>query len=132
MRSHPKTCKTKDHAERDELDSRKFIEPMYKDSRAPSVQENASSIPKPTPNDVLKAYEEDEDIKSFADRHVDFRKFSNKAQQISVQAFVLVHAIQILLFAPMDWDSKRVYSRDNEKYIRRFSTPADFGGGTGT
>jgi hypothetical protein len=65
-------------------------------------------------------------------KHVDFRKFSNKAQQISVKAFVLVHAIQTILFAPMDWDSKRVYSRDNEKYIRRFPTPADFGGGTGT
>ncbi|CCT64919.1 uncharacterized protein FFUJ_03817 [Fusarium fujikuroi IMI 58289] len=128
-------------------DSMKFIEQIYEDFRARGVEENASSMPKPTPNDVLKAYDEDEEIKSFVDRvaklcprptlipvlnkHVDSRVFSNK-EQISTKAFVLAHAIQILLFAPMDWDRERVYSRDREKYVHRFPTPAEFGGGTRT
>ncbi|KLP19566.1 uncharacterized protein LW94_14915 [Fusarium fujikuroi] len=128
-------------------DSMKFIEQIYEDFRARGVEENASSMPKPTPNDVLKAYDEDEEIKSFVDRvaklcprptlipvlnkHVDSRVFSNK-EQIYTKAFVLAHAIQILLFAPMDWDRERVYSRDREKYVHRFPTPAEFGGGTRT
>ncbi|QGI61236.1 hypothetical protein CEK27_005207 [Fusarium fujikuroi] len=128
-------------------DSMKFIEQIYEDFRARGVEENASSMPKPTPNDVLKAYDEDEEIKSFVDRvaklcprptlipvlnkHVDSRVLSNK-EQISTKAFVLAHAIQILLFAPMDWDRERVYSRDREEYVHQFPTPAEFGGGTGT
>ncbi|CZR36035.1 uncharacterized protein FPRO_03705 [Fusarium proliferatum ET1] len=120
---------------------------IYADFRARGVEENASSIPKPTPNDVLKAYDDDEEIKSFVDRvaklcprptlipalnkHVDSRVLSNK-EQISPKAFVLAHAVQILLFAPIDWDRERVYSRDRGKYVHRFPTPAEFGGGTGT
>ncbi|KLO85638.1 permease-unknown function [Fusarium fujikuroi] len=128
-------------------DSMKFIEQIYEDFRARGVEENASSMPKPTPNDVLKAYDEDEEIKSFVDRvaklcprpnlipvlnkHVDSRVLSNK-EQISPKAFVLAHSVQILLFAPMDWDRERVYSRDREEYVHQFPTPAEFGGGTGT
>ncbi|KAF4944165.1 hypothetical protein FGADI_12878 [Fusarium gaditjirri] len=46
--------------------------------------------------------------------------------QICPKTFVLVHAVQILLFAPMDWDKERSYSRD-EEYARWFPTPPAFG-----
>ncbi|KAF5584723.1 snf2 family helicase [Fusarium subglutinans] len=127
--------------------SMKFIESIYEDFRGHGNEEEGPEIPKPNPKDLLKAYEEDEEIKSFVDRiaklcpkptlipvlnkHVDSRVSSIKGQ-ISRKAFVLVHAVQILLFAPMDWDRDRVYSRDREKYVHRFPTPAEFGGGNGT
>ncbi|KAF5547475.1 snf2 family helicase [Fusarium mexicanum] len=131
--------------------SMKFIEPIYADFRALPVEEKASTASKsskPNPNELLKAYDEDEEIKSFVDRvaklcpkptlipvlnkHVDSRVLLDNKEQISPKAFVLAHAVQILLFAPMDWDRDRVYSRDREKYVHRFPTPAEFGGGTGT
>lgn len=43
-------------------------------------------------------------------------------------AFVAVHAIQILMFAPMDWEDDRQYVTDAEAYIHRYPTPAGFGG----
>ncbi|KAF4503723.1 hypothetical protein FAGAP_1 [Fusarium agapanthi] len=125
--------------------SMKFIEPIYADFLARGVEKEPS---KQNPRDLLKAYDEDEEIKSFVDRvakvcprptlipvlnkHVDSRVSSDNKKQISSKAFVLAHAVQILVFAPMSWDKDRVYSRDREKYIHRFPTPAEFGGGTGT
>jgi hypothetical protein len=49
---------------------------------------------------------------------------------ISPCAFILAHAVQILLFAPQDWDPDRVYTRDLDAYARRFPTPDTIGGGT--
>ncbi|KAF5650213.1 uncharacterized protein FTJAE_637 [Fusarium tjaetaba] len=50
--------------------------------------------------------------------------------KISPCAFILAHAVQILLFAPQDWDSGRVYTRDQGAYAHRFPTPETIGGGT--
>ncbi|KAF5693556.1 metal-nicotianamine transporter YSL11 [Fusarium denticulatum] len=110
-------------------------------SRARGVEEQASSYSKPTPNDLLKAYDKGEEIKSFVDRvvnlcprptlipvlnkHVDSRVLPKNKERISLKAFVLAHAVQILFFAPMDWDRDRVYSRDKERYSHRFPTPAE-------
>ncbi|KAF4944516.1 hypothetical protein FGADI_12634 [Fusarium gaditjirri] len=49
---------------------------------------------------------------------------------ISPCAFILAHAVQILLFPPQDWNSDRVYSRDQGAYAHRFPTPETIGGGT--
>ncbi|KAG5766475.1 hypothetical protein H9Q72_005469 [Fusarium xylarioides] len=50
--------------------------------------------------------------------------------EISPCAFILAHAVQILLFAPQDWNPNRVYSRDQSAYPHRFPTPEAIGGGT--
>ncbi|KAF5978076.1 hypothetical protein FBULB1_6265 [Fusarium bulbicola] len=49
---------------------------------------------------------------------------------ISPHAFILAHAVQILLFAPQDWNPNRVYSRDQSAHSHRFPTPETIGGGT--
>ncbi|KAF5251970.1 hypothetical protein FANTH_2924 [Fusarium anthophilum] len=49
---------------------------------------------------------------------------------ISPHAFILAHAVQILLFAPQDWDPDRIYTRDQGAYAHRFPTPETIGGGT--
>lgn len=41
--------------------------------------------------------------------------------QIHTIAFMLVHAVQLLLFAPVDWVENRIYSRD--VYDHRFPLP---------
>ncbi|KAG9503580.1 hypothetical protein J7337_003531 [Fusarium musae] len=37
---------------------------------------------------------------------------SGEPGKISPCAFILAHAVQVLLFAPQDWDPNRVYTRD--------------------
>ncbi|KAF5568332.1 hypothetical protein FPHYL_2870 [Fusarium phyllophilum] len=50
--------------------------------------------------------------------------------KISPCAFILAHAVQILLLASQDWDPNRVYTRDQDAYAHRFPTPETIGGGT--
>ncbi|KFA71358.1 hypothetical protein S40288_09396 [Stachybotrys chartarum IBT 40288] len=47
--------------------------------------------------------------------------------EVDLSAFVLCHAIQILLFSPVDWDGDRVYSSDTSTYTHRFPTPPGSG-----
>jgi hypothetical protein len=47
---------------------------------------------------------------------------------IDVAATTLAHAIQILLFAPTQWNRNIVYTRDSSEYIHRYPTPAGHGG----
>lgn len=41
---------------------------------------------------------------------------SNEADSINTVAFIAAHAIQILMFAPMDWDGDRQYEIGPEAY----------------
>lgn len=43
-------------------------------------------------------------------------------------ATILAHAIQILLFAPTQWNPNIVYKSDNGDYTHRYPTPAGHGG----
>ncbi|KPM45986.1 hypothetical protein AK830_g452 [Neonectria ditissima] len=52
-----------------------------------------------------------------------------KPNDISKTTFILVHAIQILLFSPTDFDPSRKYTRDRNAYPHRFPTPPEAGGG---
>lgn len=52
------------------------------------------------------------------------------SSSISPEAFILAHAVQLLLFVPQDWNPNRVYSRDQSAYPHRFPTPEVIGGGT--
>ncbi|KAM0229083.1 hypothetical protein ACHAPO_010238 [Fusarium lateritium] len=102
---------------------------------------------KSSPTAVLKAYHSDKGVRDFIDQTV---KHCNRPTFLPVQnhhipsnsfpppppnglhpeAFVLATAVQILLFAPQDWKSDRVYSRDTTQYGHRFPTPGIVGGGT--
>lgn len=53
---------------------------------------------------------------------------SKEDDKINPVAFVAVHAIQILMFAPMDWEEDRQYVTDAEAYTHRYPTPTAFGG----
>ncbi|RBR24712.1 uncharacterized protein FIESC28_02485 [Fusarium coffeatum] len=104
---------------------------------------------KPSPLELLKAYHENQAIRSFVDqvvsycpkptfiparnwhfRHVRRDIFQNEKREVHPEAFVLVHAVQLLLFASQDWRPDRVYSRDMTQYEHRFPTPEFIGGGT--
>ncbi|KAJ4114763.1 hypothetical protein NW768_011317 [Fusarium equiseti] len=104
---------------------------------------------KPNPIDLLRSYQKQPEIREFVDHIVNYcpkptfvpvRKwhfrtvrnetFRHKAFELSPEAFVLSHAVQILLFAPQDFSPHRVYSRDSAKYEHRFPTPEFIGGGT--
>ncbi|KAF5709512.1 hypothetical protein FMUND_10000 [Fusarium mundagurra] len=54
----------------------------------------------------------------------------SQPHRISPMAFILAHAVQMLLFAPQDWNPNRVYSRDQSTYPHRFPTPETIGGET--
>jgi hypothetical protein len=50
-------------------------------------------------------------------------------KRYALRAFVLSHAVQILLFAPQDRIPNRIYSRDGPHYAHRFPSPDNIGGG---
>ena len=56
--------------------------------------------------------------------------FWHKSIKLCPEAFVLLQAVQILLFAPQDWSPDRVYTQDVTQYEHRFPTPDFIGGGT--
>ncbi|KAF5538316.1 hypothetical protein FNAPI_11148 [Fusarium napiforme] len=95
------------------------------------------------PLEVLMAYNCNENIREFTNKVAKlctkptFIPALNKyvlvphdPGNISPCAFVLAHAVQILLFSPQDWDPYRVYSKDQRAYAHRFPTPGTIGGGT--
>lgn len=43
-------------------------------------------------------------------------------EDLDVKTFILCHAVQILMFSPVDWDQDRVYSADPAAYTHRFPT----------
>ncbi|KAK1238108.1 hypothetical protein MKX08_002687 [Trichoderma sp. CBMAI-0020] len=47
---------------------------------------------------------------------------------ISPEATTLAHAIQILLFAPTQWNPDIIYKRDSSQYAHRYPTPGGHGG----
>ena len=95
-------------------------------------------LDKPSPLELLKAYSDNQATRSFVDqvvrycpkpafiparnwhfRHVRRDIFQNQKRELHPEAFVLVHAVQLLLFAPQDWHPDRVYSRDFAVGCRR-------------
>ncbi|KAF4454848.1 permease [Fusarium austroafricanum] len=138
--------RTNDEAEGDELEFQNLIQPVYEDFRARTDDLKQMKLVKPSPIDILKAYAEDKKIRQFVDqvakrcpkptlipvlnKHVLTGAIDNPLQ-ISTKAFVLVHAVQLLLFGSMDWQRDRPYSRDTSQYPHRFPTLEHIGGGTG-
>ncbi|KAK7397912.1 hypothetical protein QQX98_012715 [Neonectria punicea] len=53
---------------------------------------------------------------------------SMNPNDVSKTTFILVHAVQILLFSPTNFVLDREYSRDRQAYPHRFPTPAGIGG----
>ncbi|KAF4454842.1 hypothetical protein F53441_2712 [Fusarium austroafricanum] len=106
-------------------------------------------VGKPNPTTLLNAYCNNREVKKFVDnivllctrptfipalkKHISGNTPSGRGPlDICPEAFILSHAVQILLFAPQDWDPKRVYSRNQGKYPHRFPSPSTVGGGTGS
>ncbi|CVL12374.1 uncharacterized protein FPRN_03580 [Fusarium proliferatum] len=93
------------------------------------------NINMPSPAAILAAYEKNPGIRRFVNemaclctsptfipalnKHISKPISEIEGNKICPEAFVLSHAIQIMLFAPQKWDPKRKYSRDH-KYAHRF------------
>ncbi|QYT00299.1 hypothetical protein H0G86_007387 [Trichoderma simmonsii] len=94
------------------------------------------------PADLVKSYCTDNQLKLLIDKIVAFLPFpmflpitrnmitKRKYEEdfIDVTATILAHAIQILLFAPTEWNREIVYKRDSDQYTRRYPTPPGHGG----
>ncbi|KAL6825252.1 hypothetical protein V8C40DRAFT_287715 [Trichoderma camerunense] len=94
------------------------------------------------PADLVKSYCSDNQLKSMIDKIVAFLPFpmflpitrnmitKRKYEEdfIDVTATILAHAIQILLFAPTEWNKDIVYKRDSNQYTRRYPTSPGHGG----
>ncbi|KAF5627416.1 hypothetical protein F52700_8341 [Fusarium sp. NRRL 52700] len=127
-------------------DFQNFIEPLNKDCHDSQMQRRHTKvmmIDYIDPLEVLIAYNCCYDIREFTNNVAKlctkptFIPVLNKyvsepleSCNISPYAFILAHAVQILLFSPQDWDPYRVYSRDQGAYAHRFPTPETIGGGT--
>jgi hypothetical protein len=99
---------------------------------------------KPSPAKLIQAYKENTQIRRFVDQIVNhcpeptfvpvrnwhFVRDTFTDLELCPEAFILCHAVQILLFAPQNWCRDRVYFRDVAKYEHRFPTPDFIGGGT--
>ncbi|KAM0541913.1 hypothetical protein ACHAO7_010214 [Fusarium culmorum] len=103
---------------------------------------------RPSPTKVLKAYYLNNEVHDFVDQiiklcpqptflpvqmrhfHPCYKDSDPLGKHLHPEAFVLAAAAQILLFAPQDWKSDRVYSRDSTEYEYRFPTRDNIGGGT--
>ncbi|KAF4439243.1 hypothetical protein FACUT_4320 [Fusarium acutatum] len=88
-----------------------------------------------SPAAILSAYENNPGIRRFVNemaclctsptfipalnKHISKPICKSECNEICPEAFVLSHAIQIILFAPQKWDPKREYSIDH-KYPHRF------------
>ncbi|KAF5597715.1 uncharacterized protein FSUBG_8365 [Fusarium subglutinans] len=95
------------------------------------------------PIKVLSTYHKDENVRQFVNNVAQLCtkptfilavnqtvSMPGEPGNISPHAFILAHAVQILLFAPQDWDPDRIYTRDQGAYAHRFPTPETIGGGT--
>lgn len=94
------------------------------------------------PAELVKTYTSNISLQSLIDRIVNCISFpiylpitrnmvsqmTEENDSIDVAATILVHAIQILLFAPTQWNPDIVYKRDTDDYIHRYPTPAGHGG----
>ncbi|KAF5688035.1 hypothetical protein FCIRC_2106 [Fusarium circinatum] len=127
--------------------SQSFIEPLnskFRECQRPDLSKGLMEIDCIDPLKVLIAYHNDEKVQEFTNN---VAKLCTKPTFIPAlnglvmaspepgaavlpSAFILAHAVQILLFAPQDWDPNRVYSRDQGAYTHRFPTPEAIGGGT--
>ncbi|KAF5543160.1 hypothetical protein FMEXI_7176 [Fusarium mexicanum] len=127
--------------------SQNFIEPLnskFRECQRPDLSKGLMDIDCIDPLKVLIAYHNDEKVQEFTNN---VAKLCTKPTFIPAlnglvmaspepgaaalpSAFILAHAVQILLFAPQDWDPNRVYSRDQGAYTHRFPTPEAIGGGT--
>ncbi|PNP74999.1 hypothetical protein FNYG_11646 [Fusarium nygamai] len=129
-----------------EQDFQKLIQPLYKEcynSQTQHLKAFAIEIDLVVPLRVLITYHSNEKVRGFIDNVAKlctkptFIPVLNQTvstpglpTNISPCAFILAHAVQILLFAPQDWDPDRVYTRDLDAYAHRFPTPDTIGGGT--
>lgn len=50
----------------------------------------------------------------------------SEEDQVHVTTFVMTHAVQILLFALVQWTGDRFYSRGKDDYLHRYPTPAGY------
>ncbi|SCV45357.1 uncharacterized protein FFB14_08608 [Fusarium fujikuroi] len=149
--AHDYFCVPKDYevmrgASQAEQDFQKLVKPLHKEcynSRTQHLQTFAIEIDRIAPIIVLVTYHRNEKVREFIDK---VAKLCTKPTLIPVLnqtvstpglpgnispcAFILAHAVQILLFAPQDWDANRVYTRDQDAYAHRFPTPETIGGGT--
>ncbi|KAL7759270.1 hypothetical protein ACKLNR_009360 [Fusarium oxysporum f. sp. zingiberi] len=123
-----------------------FIEPLNTRFRECQMQHRCKylmDIDLVDPLKVLITYYSNEKVREFTDNVVKLctkptfipvlnGPVSTPGQSgtISPWAFILAHAVQILLFAPQDWKPNRVYSRNQGAYPHRFPTPEAIGGGT--
>jgi hypothetical protein len=131
---------------RADQDFQNFIEPLNKECRSSQRQNRHHPqmiIDLLQPLRVLMAYHSNEKVREFTNN---VAKLCTKPTFIPVlhntvstpgqpgiiwsSTFILAHAVQILLSAPQDWNSYRVYSRDRRAYAHRFPTPETIGGGT--
>ncbi|KAK6697991.1 hypothetical protein SNK05_010839 [Fusarium graminearum] len=138
-----------------DLAFQEFIQPFNEDFEGLLEEyENGGANPgktlaKPSPIECLQDYSRDGSVRRFINqvvtlctkptfipvlnKHIASGGLDSRApRQIAPKAFVLAHAVQILLFAPMTWDYTREYSRDRAAYPHRFPTPPEVGGGTNT
>ncbi|RBQ75735.1 hypothetical protein FVER14953_20176 [Fusarium verticillioides] len=129
-----------------EQDFQKLIQPLYKEcynSQTQHLKAFAIEIDLVVPLRVLITYHSNEKVRGFIDNVAKlctkptFIPVLNQTvstpglpTNISPHAFILAHAVQILLFAPQEWDPDRVYTRDLDAYAHRFPTPETIGGGT--
>nr|RBQ85283.1 hypothetical protein FVER53263_03515 [Fusarium verticillioides] len=129
-----------------EQDFQKLIQPLYKEcynSQTQHLKAFAIEIDLVVPLRVLITYHSNEKVRGFIDNVAKlctkptFIPVLNQTvstpglpTNISPYAFILAHAVQILLFAPQEWDPDRVYTRDLDAYAHRFPTPETIGGGT--
>lgn len=95
-----------------------------------------SNLPQPT--DVINAYANTPTVASLVNwifehcerptylpimnRHVYADNSNVDPDAIAVIPFVLVHAVQLLIFSPTDFAPDRVYSRDRDAYPHRYPT----------
>ncbi|KAF5578899.1 hypothetical protein FPANT_9825 [Fusarium pseudoanthophilum] len=144
--AHDYFCRAMCGASQAEQDFQKLIQPLYKEcynNRTQHIRTLAIEIDLVVPLRVLITYHSNEKVREFIDNVAKlctkpaFIPVLNQTvstpglpTNISPCAFILAHAVQILLFAPQDWDPDRVYTRDLDAYAHRFPTPETIGGGT--
>ncbi|KAF5009663.1 hypothetical protein FDECE_4132 [Fusarium decemcellulare] len=118
-----------------------FITPLRtKFSELGTYSDTKYSVPSPL--EVVRAYADDAAVREVVDRVVRLTPCpvlipllnqdvwpeydtNNNPKEVARIPFILVHAVQLLLFAPTDWDERRTYSRSREAYEHRY--PLDNG-----
>ncbi|KAJ4011914.1 hypothetical protein NW766_007214 [Fusarium irregulare] len=142
---------TSDDAEGLEFEFQSFVRTMNLDLDKLKKNQNNDTdgrrISRPAPVDVLNEYDSDPQVRLLVDRvvklcprptlipvlnkHVTTGQAGNRDEMlVAPKAFILVHDVQLLFFAPQAWDRDRPYTRDASDYLHRFPTPAEVGGDT--